>query len=161
MENKLKAMGGKSVSFLQDFKAFAMKGNVVDMAVGVIIGGAFGKIVTSMVNDVIMPLIGLAVGGINFTDLKLTLSPEVLDEAGEVVKAATYMNSGNFLQVTFDFIIVALCIFTVIRLMGKLSRKEEAKAAEPAPAPAPAPEPEPTKEELLLAEIRDLLKDKK
>ena len=161
MENKLKEMGGKSVSFLQDFKAFAMKGNVVDMAVGVIIGGAFGKIVTSMVNDVIMPLIGMAVGGINFTDLKVTLSPEVLDEAGEVVKAATYMSYGNFLQVTFDFIIVALCIFSVIRLMGKLNRKEEAKAAEPAPAPAPAPEPEPTKEELLLAEIRDLLKDKK
>ena len=157
----VKEIGGKSVSFLQDFKAFAMKGNVVDMAVGVIIGGAFGKIVTSLVNDVVMPLIGLAVGGINFTDLKLTLSPEVLNEAGEVVKAATYMNYGNFLQVTFDFIIIAFCIFMAIRLMGKLSRKEEAKAAAPAPAPAPAPEPEPTKEELLLTEIRDLLKAKK
>ena len=157
----VKEIGGKSVSFLQDFKAFAMKGNVVDMAVGVIIGGAFGKIVTSLVNDVVMPLIGLAVGGVNFTDLKLTLSSEVLNEAGEVVKAATYMNYGNFLQVTFDFIIIAFCIFMAIRLMGKLNRKEEAKAAAPAPAPAPAPEPEPTKEELLLTEIRDLLKAKK
>ena len=138
-----------------------MKGNVVDMAVGVIIGGAFGKIVTSLVNDVIMPLIGLAVGGIDFKDLKLMLSEEVLNEAGEVVKAATYMTYGNFLQVTFDFLIIALSIFTVIRLIGKLNRKEEAKAAEPAPEPAPAPEPEPTKEELLLAEIRDLLKAKK
>ncbi|MBQ2025011.1 MAG: large-conductance mechanosensitive channel protein MscL [Paludibacteraceae bacterium] len=154
-------MGGKSVSFLQDFKAFAMKGNVVDMAVGVIIGGAFGKIVTSLVNDVVMPLIGLAVGGVDFKDLKLMLSDEVLNEAGEVVKAATYMSYGNFLQVTFDFLIIALSIFTVIRLIGKLNRKEEAKAAEPAPEPAPAPEPEPTKEELLLAEIRDLLKAKK
>ncbi len=161
MAFNVKEMGGKSVSFLQDFKAFAMKGNVVDMAVGVIIGGAFGKIVTSLVNDVIMPLIGLAVGGIDFKDLKLMLSEEVLNEAGEVVKAATYMTYGNFLQVTFDFLIIALSIFTVIRLIGKLNRKEEAKAAEPAPEPAPAPEPEPTKEELLLAEIRDLLKAKK
>ena len=161
MALNVKEMSGKSVSFLQDFKAFAMKGNVVDMAVGVIIGGAFGKIVTSLVNDVIMPLIGLAVGGIDFKDLKLILSEEVLNEAGEVVKAATYMTYGNFLQVTFDFLIIALSIFTVIRLIGKLNRKEEAKAAEPAPEPAPAPEPEPTKEELLLAEIRDLLKAKK
>jgi large conductance mechanosensitive channel len=161
MALNVKEMSGKSVSFLQDFKAFAMKGNVVDMAVGVIIGGAFGKIVTSLVNDVVMPLIGLAVGGVDFKDLKLMLSDEVLNEAGEVVKAATYMTYGNFLQVTFDFLIIALSIFTVIRLIGKLNRKEEAKAAEPAPAPAPAPEPEPTKEELLLAEIRDLLKAKK
>jgi large conductance mechanosensitive channel len=161
MALNVKEMGGKSVSFLQDFKAFAMKGNVVDMAVGVIIGGAFGKIVTSLVNDVVMPLIGLAVGGVDFKELKLMLSDEVLNEAGEVVKAATYMSYGNFLQVTFDFLIIALSIFTVIRLIGKLNRKEEAKAAEPAPEPAPAPEPEPTKEELLLAEIRDLLKAKK
>jgi large conductance mechanosensitive channel len=161
MALNVKEMSGKSVSFLQDFKAFAMKGNVVDMAVGVIIGGAFGKIVTSLVNDVVMPLIGLAVGGVDFKNLKLMLSDEVLNEAGEVVKAATYMTYGNFLQVTFDFLIIALSIFTVIRLIGKLNRKEEAKAAEPAPAPAPAPEPEPTKEELLLAEIRDLLKAKK
>ena len=143
--------------FLQDFKAFAMKGNVVDMAVGVIIGGAFGKIVTSLVNDVIMPLIGLAVGGVNFTELKWVIREAYTTEAGKEIAAAT-LNYGNFLQVTFDFLIIALSIFTVIRVIGNLNRKKEAeKAAEPAPAPAPAPEPEPTKEEVLLAEIRDAL----
>ena len=147
--------------FLKDFKAFAMKGNVVDMAVGVIIGGAFGKIVTSLVNDVIMPLIGLAVGGVNFTELKWVIREAYTTEAGKEIAAAT-LNYGNFLQVTFDFLIIALSIFTVIRVIGNLNRKKEAeKAAEPAPAPAPAPEPEPTKEEVLLAEIRDLLKAKK
>ena len=147
--------------FIQDFKAFAMKGNVVDMAVGVIIGGAFGKIVTSLVNDVIMPLIGLAVGGVNFTELKWVIRDAYTTEAGKEIAAAT-LNYGNFLQVTFDFLIIALSIFTMIRIIGNLNRKKEAeKAAEPAPAPAPAPEPEPTKEELLLAEIRDLLKAKK
>ena len=144
-------------SFLQDFKAFAMKGNVIDMAVGVIIGGAFGKIVTALVNDVIMPAIGLLIGGINFKDLKLTLSPEELNEAGEVVKAAVTLNYGNFLQQTFDFIIIALSIFTIIRVITKLTTKK--KAEEPAPAPAPAPEP--SAEEKLLTEIRDLLKEKK
>lgn len=156
MENKLKEMGGKSVSFLQDFKAFAMKGNVVDMAVGVIIGGAFGKIVTSLVNDVIMPLIGLAVGGINFTKLEKVLKEASIDAEGNIIPEVV-MKYGNFLQTTFDFIIVAFCIFMAIRMMGKLNRKEEAKAA----APAPAPEPKPSKEELLLTEIRDLLKEKK
>lgn len=160
MALNVKEMGGKSVSFLQDFKAFAMKGNVVDMAVGVIIGGAFGKIVTSLVNDVVMPLIGLAVGGVNFKELKWVIREAYVNEAGQEIAAAT-MNYGNFLQVTFDFLIIAFSIFAVIRLISKLNRKEEAKAAEPAPEPAPAPEPEPTKEELLLAEIRDLLKDKK
>jgi large conductance mechanosensitive channel len=158
MENKLKEMGGKSVSFLQDFKAFAMKGNVVDMAVGVIIGGAFGKIVTSLVNDVVMPLIGMAVGGVDFKELNYVLQEQTLDpETGEIIPEVL-LNYGNFLQVTFDFLIIALSIFMVIRMMGKLSRKKEEA---PAPAPAPAPEPKPTKEELLLAEIRDLLKDKK
>ncbi len=147
--------------FLQDFKAFAMKGNVVDMAVGVIIGGAFGKIVTSLVNDVIMPLIGLAVGGVNFKELKWVISEAYTTEAGTEVAAAT-LNYGNFLQVTFDFLIIALSIFVMIRIIANLSRKKEAeKAAEPVPAPAPAPEPEPTKEEILLTEIRDLLKAKK
>jgi large conductance mechanosensitive channel len=158
MENKLKEMGGKSVSFLQDFKAFAMKGNVVDMAVGVIIGGAFGKIVTSLVNDVVMPLIGMAVGGVDFKELNYVLQEQTLDpETGEIIPEVL-LNYGNFLQVTFDFLIIALSIFMVIRMMGKLSRKKEEA---PAPAPAPAPEPKPTKEELLLTEIRDLLKDKK
>lgn len=140
---------GKS-SFLQDFKAFAMRGNVIDMAVGVIIGGAFGKIVSSIVADIIMPPIGLLVGGVNFTDLKLQLKPaEVVDG---VEKAAVTLNYGNFLQSTFDFIIIAFSIFLFIRLLARLSRKKEA-------APAPATPPAPSKEEVLLAEIRDLLKE--
>ena len=149
------------MGFLKEIKTFALKGNVMDMAVGVIIGGAFGKIVTSLVNDVIMPLIGLAVGGVNFTELKWVIREAYVNEAGKEIAAAT-LNYGNFLQVTFDFLIIALSIFVMIRVIANLSRKKEAeKAAEPAPAPAPAPEPEPTKEELLLAEIRDLLKAKK
>ena len=140
---------GKS-SFLQDFKAFAMRGNVIDMAVGVIIGGAFGIIVSSIVADIIMPPIGLLVGGVNFTDLKLQLKPaEVVDG---VEKAAVTLNYGNFLQSTFDFIIIAFSIFLFIRLLARLSRKKEA-------APAPATPPAPSKEEVLLAEIRDLLKE--
>ncbi len=145
-------------TFLQDFKAFAMKGNVVDMAVGVIIGGAFGKIVTALVNDIIMPSVGLLIGGINFKDLKVILSPEVLNAAGEVEKEAVTLNYGNFLQQTFDFIIIAFSIFLVIRLITKMTTKKE---EEPAPAPAPAPAPGPSAEEKLLTEIRDLLKEKK
>ena len=137
---------GKS-SFLQDFKAFAMRGNVIDMAVGVIIGGAFGKIVSSIVADVIMPPIGLLVGGVNFTDLKLQLKP-----AEVVEKAAVTLNYGNFLQATFDFIIIAFSIFLFIRLLAKLNRKKEE-------VPAPAAPPAPSKEEVLLTEIRDLLKE--
>ena len=106
-----------------------------------------------------MPAIGLLVGGINFKDLKLTLSPEVLNEAGEIEKAAVTLNYGNFLQQTFDFIIIALSIFTIIRIITKMTTKK--KAEEPAPAPAPAPAPEPSAEEKLLTEIRDLLKEKK
>lgn len=142
---------GKS-TFLQDFKAFAMKGNVIDMAVGVIIGGAFGKIVSSVVADVIMPPLGLLVGGVNFTDLKWVMKPaEVID--GKEIAAVT-LNYGNFLQATFDFLIIALSIFLFIRLLTKLTTKKEAAA----PATPPAP-PAPTKEEVLLTEIRDLLKE--
>lgn len=152
-------------TFLQDFKAFAMKGNVIDMAVGVIIGGAFGKIVTSVVNDLIMPTVGMLVGGVNFTDLKLTMKeavPEQLNEAGEVIQAAVpavTLNYGNFLQQTFDFLIIAFCIFLMVRGIAKLNnmkKKEEEAPAEPTPAPAP----EPSAEEKLLTEIRDLLKNK-
>ena len=143
---------GKS-SFLQEFKAFAMKGNVIDMAVGVIIGGAFGKIVSSIVADVIMPPIGLLVDGVNFTDLKWVLKPAEMVDGKEI--AAVTLNYGNFLQVTFDFLIIAFSIFMFIKLLTKLTekKKEEAPAAPPAP-------PAPSKEEVLLTEIRDLLKEK-
>ena len=159
------------MSFLSDFKAFAMRGNVIDMAVGVIIGGAFGKIVTSVVNDIIMPPIGLLVGGVNFTDLKLVLKPAELNEVGDEVVAAVTLNYGNFLQQTFDFLmgtwlqtiidflIIAFSIFLFISVIKKVS--ERMKNEEPAPEPAPAPAPEPSNEEKLLAEIRDLLKKDK
>ena len=151
------------MGFLQEFKAFALKGNVVDMAVGVIIGGAFGKIVTSLVNDVLMPPIGVLLGGKNFSDLGVVLKAAVLNpETGEVVDPEVLWKSGAFLQTCIDFLIIALSIFVMIKAVNKLSnlrKKEEEAAAEP--EPAPAPEPEPTKEEVLLTEIRDLLKEKK
>jgi large conductance mechanosensitive channel len=135
------------MSFIQDFKAFALKGNVVDMAVGVIIGGAFGKIVTSVVNNVIMPPIGVLTGGVDFTDLKL-----VIKEAEGEAEAVT-LNYGQFIQDVVDFLIIAFCIFLMVKGISALTRKkEEEKAAEPAPAP------EPSAEEKLLTEIRDLLK---
>lgn len=142
---------GKS-TFLQDFKAFAMKGNVVDMAVGVIIGGAFGKIVSSVVADVIMPVLGLLIGGVNFTDLKWVMKPAEMVDGKEI--AAVTLNYGNFLQVTFDFLIIAFSIFMFIKLITRLTSKKEETPAAPAAPPAP------TKEEQLLTEIRDLLKDK-
>ena len=128
------------MGFIKEFKEFALKGNVMDMAIGVIIGGAFGKIVTSLVNDILMPLVGALIGN---------------SETGEVVKEAVTLNYGNFIQVTIDFLIVALCIFAVIKLINKatsLVKKQEEEA--------PAPAPEPTAEEKLLTEIRDLLKTK-
>ncbi len=137
--------------FLTDFKEFALKGNIVDMAVGVIIGGAFGKIVSSLVNDMIMPIISLCTGSVNFTDLKTTLRPEELDAAGNVLHEAVTFNYGMFIQNIIDFLIIAFSIFIAIRYAMKLKKKE----AEPEPAPA---DPEPTKEEVLLTEIRDLLK---
>ena len=138
--------------FLKDFKDFALKGNVVDMAVGVIIGGAFGKIVSSLVADVIMPPIGLLTGGVKFTELKWVLKPaEIVD--GVEQAAAVTLNYGNFLQTLFDFIIIAFSIFIMIRLMMKLKRKQEEAPAAPAAPPATS------KEETLLTEIRDLLKE--
>ena len=141
--------------FIQDFKEFAMRGNVIDMAVGVIIGGAFGKIVTSLVNDVIMPAISVFTGDVNFTNLSWELRSEVLDEAGAVAQEAVNLKYVMFIQNVVDFLIIAMCIFVAIRMLSKLKKKEE-----PAPE-APAPAPEPTAEEKLLTEIRDLLKDKK
>lgn len=142
------------MGFIKEFKEFALKGNVMDMAVGVIIGGAFGKIVNSLVADIIMPPIGLILGGADFTDMKWVLKPATLNEAGEEIAAAVTLNYGNFIQISVDFIILALAIFLMIKLMNNLKRKREA------PAPAPAEPPAPTKEELLLGEIRDLLKQK-
>ena len=141
---------------IKEFKDFAVKGNMIDMAVGIIIGGAFGKIITSLVNDVIMPPIGLLVGGVNFTDLKWDMKDAVVDAAGVVTPAVT-LNYGNFLQVLFDFLIVAFTIFMFIRLISKAKQRTEAPA-KPAVPEAPAP---PTKEETLLTEIRDLLKQSK
>ena len=141
------------MSFIQDFKAFALKGNVVDMAVGVIIGGAFGKIVTSVVNNIIMPPIGVVTGGVDFTDLKVTLKEAVV-EGETVVSEAVTLNYGQFIQDVVDFLIIAFCIFLMIKGIAKLSRKQEEAPAEP------TPEPEPSAEEKLLTEIRDLLKNK-
>ena len=146
-------------NLLKEFKDFAMKGNVVDMAVGIIIGGAFGKIVTSVVNDVIMPLIGLIVGGVNFSDLAITLKDAVPASEGVAAQPAVLLKYGMFLQTTFDFIIVAFAIFIFIKILNTAKEKlekankaaEEAAAAE---APAPAPDPQ----IVLLTEIRDLLK---
>lgn len=136
---------------LQEFKKFAMRGNVIDMAVGVIIGGAFGKIVSSLVADVIMPLVGLLVGGINFSQLKWVIKPEVTD-GGEVIASEVSLNYGNFIQVTFDFLIIAVSVFLMVKAVNVLSRKkkEETVAAPPAPSA----------EEKLLTEIRDLLRKK-
>jgi len=141
------------MKLVDEFKAFAMRGNVVDMAVGIIIGGAFGKIVSSVVSDVIMPPIGLLLGGVKFTDLKIILKDPVMDAANNITTQAVAINYGNFIQSTVDFLIIAFAIFMMIKGMNKLKKKEEV------PAEAPAPPP-PTNEEVLLAEIRDLLKAK-
>ncbi len=135
--------------FINEFKEFAMKGNVVDMAVGVIIGGAFGKIVSSLVDDVIMPPIGWLIGGVNFSDLKVTLPAKEIAE-GVSTQAATICY-GNFLQTLLDFLIVAWCIFIIVKGINKMKKQEE-------PAPEPPAAPEPSAEEKLLTEIRDLLK---
>ena len=131
--------------FLEEFKAFAMRGNVLDMAVGVVIGGAFGKITTSLVNDIIMPLISMLTGGINFSSWKWVL------KAAQGDAAEVAVNFGNFIAVVLDFIIIALAIFCMLKAINKLHKKKEE---------APAAPPEPSAEEKLLAEIRDLLKEK-
>jgi large conductance mechanosensitive channel len=123
----------------KEFKSFALKGNVLDLAIGVIIGAAFGKIVSSLVNDILMPILGLVLGGLNFTGLVFTFEDAVI-------------KYGAFLQTVLDFFIVACSIFVMIKVLSKFKRKEEAKPAAP---------PAPTKEEILLAEIRDLLKEQR
>jgi large conductance mechanosensitive channel len=131
------------MKFLDEFKKFAMKGNMVDMAVGIIIGAAFGKIVSSLVNDIIMPPIGMLLGGINFTDFKLVM------KAATETKPAVTWNYGTFIQTAIDFLIVALSIFLIVKAINAAKKKEEA---------APAAPPAPTKDQVLLTEIRDLLR---
>ncbi len=140
------------MGFLKEFQSFAMRGNVMDMAVGVIIGGAFGKIVSSLVADVIMPPFGVLVGGINFSDLAITIKHASVDAAGQATPAVT-INYGTFLQTIIDFIIIALAIFLMIKGINSLHKKKEETIAATPPAPS--------KEEVLLTEIRDLLKEKK
>ncbi|HRH23060.1 MAG TPA: large-conductance mechanosensitive channel protein MscL [Candidatus Magasanikbacteria bacterium] len=132
--------------FFTEFKKFAMRGSVVDMTIGIIVGGAFGKIVTSLVNDIIMPPLGLLIGGVNFKDLKVLLKPGEFGSGGEVITPEVAFNYGAFIQNIFDFLIIALAIFLMVRIINKFAKKEEEK-------PATAP-----KQEVLLEEIRDLLK---
>lgn len=130
------------MSFIQEFKEFAMRGNVVDLAVGVIIGASFGKIVSALVDKVVMPPIGLLIGGVNFRDLAVTIKD------AEGAKPAVVIGYGEFLQTVFDFMIIAFAIFVMIRLLNKLKRE----------APPPPPPPEPSAETKVLTEIRDLIK---
>lgn len=137
------------MGMIKEFKTFAMRGNVVDMAVGIIIGLAFGKIVSSFVADIVMPPIGLLLGGVDFSEIVVALKDASVNAAGEEVGAVT-MNIGVFINTVIDFILIAFAIFMAIKAMNSLKRKEE--------APPPPPPPGPTAEEKLLIEIRDLLK---
>jgi large conductance mechanosensitive channel len=139
------------MGLLQEFKEFAMRGNVVDLAVGVVIGGAFGKIVNSLVTDLLMPPIGLAMGGVNFTDLKLKLSSPLAVVPGVTAPDPVTLNYGNFIQTTVDFLIVAAAIFAIVKIMNSL------KKTEPVAEAAPAAVPDDVK---LLTEIRDLLQNR-
>ena len=138
--------------FMEEFKAFAMRGNVLDMAVGVVIGGAFGKITTSLVNDIIMPLISILTGGVDFSAWKWVLKEAVM-EGSEVVDPEIAVNFGNLISVILDFIIIAFAVFCMVKAINKMHDKLSK------PEPETEEVPEPTKEELLLAEIRDLLKE--
>ncbi|HJE38500.1 MAG: large conductance mechanosensitive channel protein MscL [Candidatus Amulumruptor caecigallinarius] len=143
-------------NLIKEFKEFAMRGNVIDMAVGVVIGAAFGKIVSSLVDDIIMPLVGVATGGINFTDYKWVVQKAVTDAQGAVVTPEVTMNWGAWVQTVVDFMIVAFCIFIMIKFMNNLRKKKPVEEEAPAPAL-----PEPTAEEKLLTEIRDLLRQER
>lgn len=139
------------MSILNEFKTFAMRGNVVDLAVGVVIGAAFGKIVASLVDGLLMPVLGVLIGGVNFSDLAITLKDAVLDAQGQVIAPAVLFKYGAFIQTVFDFTIIAFAIFLLVKVMNAMKRKEEAAAPTPAP-------PAPSEEVQLLGEIRDLLK---
>ena len=151
--------------FFEEFKKFAMRGNVIDLAVGVVIGGAFGKITTSIVNDIIMPVVGMITGGIAFEDWKIVLKEAVLDAEGVEVAKEVAITYGNTIAIVLDFIIVAFAVFCMVKAINTmrtkaeaLKKKEEEAAATPPAPPAP---PEPSAEEKLLTEIRDLLKAQK
>ena len=152
-----KIQPNREIKILKEFKEFAMRGNVVDLAVGVIIGGAFGKIITAIVNDLIMPPISKLTGGINFANKFINLDPQKMLPGGEAVKTledakkagVPVIAYGDFLTTVLDFLIVAFCVFLMVKMINKLQRQ---------PAPAPPPPPEPTPQEKLLAEIRDILK---
>ena len=144
--------------FFEEFKAFAMRGNVVDMAVGVVIGGAFGKITTSIVNDIIMPLISMLTGGVDFSQWKWVLKEAVVDAEGAITSAEVAVKFGSTIAIILDFIIIAFAVFCMVKALNNMHKKKEEPApAEPEAPPAP---PAPTAEELL-AEIRDLLKEQK
>ena len=144
---------------LKEFKDFVMRGNVLDMAVGVIVAGAFGKITTSLVNDVFMPFISFLFGSRDMTALNLVVRPEVVNEAGEVTQAAITIGFGTFIATIIDFILVALVVFLVVKGINAAKTKMEKKKEEEEAAAPPAP-PAPSAEEVLLTEIRDLLKNK-
>lgn len=142
---------------ISEFKQFAVKGNVIDLAVGVIIGSAFGRIVTSLVEDIIMPPIGILIGNVNFTDIKITLRGEYVNEAGTIVQPVT-MNIGNFIQVSINFLIIAFAIFLMVKFFNEIRKKQEAKEK----TQEKKEEKKKTSEEVeLLTEIRDLLKKNK
>jgi large conductance mechanosensitive channel len=138
------------MKMLKEFKEFAVRGNMIDLAVGIIIGAAFGKIIASLVSDLIMPPIGLLLGGMNFTDIHITMKDAVMDPvSGKVLKEAVNLKIGNFIQTLVDFTIIAFSIFMIVKAIARMQRKKEQ---------APPPPPGPTKDQELLTEIRDLLK---
>ena len=141
----------KTTGFLAEFRQFIARGNVLDMAVGVITGGAFGKISTSLVNDILMPLLSLLTGGADFSQWQWVLREAVYDAGGSEVRAAVAINYGSFLSTILDFLIIAFAVFCLIKAINRFHRKKEA---------APPPPPQPSQEEVLLAEIRDLLKER-
>ena len=136
------------MGLIKEFKEFSVKGNAIDLAVGVIIGAAFGKIVSSIVNDIIMPPIGLLLGGVDFKALKIIMKNPVVDSTGKVISEAVSLNYGNFVQTTLDFLIIAFCIFMLVKAINSFKKKEEEKPAAP------------KEEVLLLTEIRDALTKK-
>lgn len=140
------------MGIIKEFRDFISKGNVIDLAVGIIVGAAFGKIVSSIVADVIMPPIGFILGGVNFTDLKIKVASAQTDAAGKVIKAAVTINYGNFIQVCIEFLIIAFAVFMLVKVISAFRRKQEAAAA---------PTPPPTKTEELLTDIKELLKERK